>query len=800
MIGQTIAHYRIIEKLGGGGMGVVYLAEDTKLHRDVALKFLSGELVKNPQALERLRREARAASQLNHPNICTIHDFGEVDGHPFIVMERLDGQSLKSRIGGKPMETAAMLGIAVQVADALIASHSKGIIHRDLKPANIFVTKDGHVKVLDFGLAKVVKETEEGTAEAPAEDSLTAVGVIPGTAVYMSPEQARGEPLDARSDLFSFGAVIYEMATGSKPFPGHSIVTVLDAVLHQKPRSPLAVNPKLPTDVEAIIGKALEKDRKDRYQTAEAMKTDLQRLKIIAESGLAKTGPRDSRLNLKTSTFQKTNTWQLYALLGALGLLITVLTALGAWFYKQRSGGSAITAAPNTIAVLPLQNLNNDPSVDYLRVALSDEIANVLTHTRSLDVRPTSQKFMGAGVDPQKAGRELHVATVLDGHFLREEDQLLVTLEAIDVRSNKLIWQGTLAAPSHNLVAVQSQMSERIRQGLLPLLGESEGYSDTASVPKNPETYDLYISSLSVPRDPEPNRAAIKFLEEAVAKDPDYAPAWEALGVRAYEDASYANGGEAMYQRSNAAFERALKLDPNRIVAASSLVTNRVERGELPKAYQEARELVQRRPGSAQAHFTLAYVLRYAGMLEESAHECDRALQLDPGNRGFRSCTWTFAAMGQTDRAWDYARLDEGSEWSSYVAPSILLRAGKIDEARAAVKKMTANPTWHRDLLEACLTPGSDVRKVAEQTEKSVIAEPDPEPWYHQATIIAYCGQKDIALRLLSRSVEQNYCGYSALLMDPLLAKLRSDGQFNRVLTAADDCQKSLLPGGQGAQ
>ena len=272
MIGQTVSHYRILGKLGGGGMGVVYEAEDIKLGRHVALKFIPENLVGDAKALERFEREARAASQLNHPHICTIHGIEENKGHPFIVMEKLEGQSLKQRISGHAIELDEVLDTGIQVADALAASHAKGIVHRDIKPANIFLTPGGQVKVLDFGLAKLVHQT---ATDDGGDNSLTAVGVIPGTAVYMSPEQARSEEIDPRSDLFSFGVVLYEMATGKKPFTGNNSLITLEHVLHQKPVPPRAHNPNLPVELEGIIGKAMEKDRKQRYQSAADMRADL---------------------------------------------------------------------------------------------------------------------------------------------------------------------------------------------------------------------------------------------------------------------------------------------------------------------------------------------------------------------------------------------------------------------------------------------------------------------------------------------------------------------------------------------
>src|ERR1700676_2375560 len=300
MIGQTVSHYRILGKLGGGGMGVVYEAEDIKLGRHVALKFIPENLVGDAKALERFEREARAASQLNHPHICTIHGIEENKGHPFIVMEKLEGQSLKQRISGHAIELDEVLDTGIQVADALAASHAKGIVHRDIKPANIFLTPGGQVKVLDFGLAKLVHQVG---SDDGGDNSLTAVGVIPGTAVYMSPEQARSEEIDQRSDLFSFGVVMYEMSTGKKPFTGKNSLMTLDSVLHAKPVPPGELNPKMPVELEGIIGKAMEKDRKERYQSATQMKADLQLLKRGAEAGQIKSGLHSGRLRVASKTF-----------------------------------------------------------------------------------------------------------------------------------------------------------------------------------------------------------------------------------------------------------------------------------------------------------------------------------------------------------------------------------------------------------------------------------------------------------------------------------------------------------------
>ncbi|MGA2370458.1 MAG: protein kinase domain-containing protein [Candidatus Korobacteraceae bacterium] len=798
MVGETVSHYHIVGKLGGGGMGLVYDAEDTRLGRHVALKFIPENLVNDRKALERFEREAKAASQLNHPGICTIYDIEDMNGQPFIVMEKLEGMSLKDRLRGKPMDIEEMLDIAIQVADALAACHAKGIIHRDIKPANIFITQSGQVKILDFGLVKLSRDLWSGE---PVNEDLSEAGDIFGTAVYMSPEQARGEELDARSDLFSLGVVLYQMATGQKPFAGANSVVTLEAVLTKKPIPPLKLNPKLPPDLEGIIGHAMEKNRANRYPDALSLKADLVALKRETDPGATASGRLRSPFpyRIATSTFQTTSRWQTYLLLAVSAVLVMVLTLAGLWWFKHPSGAAA---AKNTIAVLPLQNVNGDISVDFLRFALADEIAKVLTYSRTLDVRPSSltQRYAAKDPDPQKVGRELHVATVLTGHFLKQGDNLMVTLEAIDVRDNRLLWQSSFTAPEQDLIALQSNMAAQIRQGLLPTLGVTGGTVATGTRPKDPEAYDLYLHALALPHDPGPNKDAIAVLQHVVQLDPDYAPAWEELGLRAYWDTTYSDGGETAFQLSNTACERAMALDPNLTIAAGQLITNRVERGELGKAYEAAQALVKRRPENAQAHFVLSYVYRYAGMLEEATNECNTAIGLDPANYIFRSCAWAFMELGKTDRAADFIRLDAGSEWAAYVAPSLSLREGKITEAREAVKHMPTAPRYHRDLLESCLglRPESDLDRIAHEAETSFPADPDPETWYYEGALFAYCGKTQAAVHLLQSAIQNNYCSYSNLLTDPLLAKFRADPAIDKLLTAARECQEAVRNAGAG--
>jgi len=387
------------------------------------------------------------------------------------------------------------------------------------------------------------------------------------------------------------------------------------------------------------------------------------------------------------------------------------------------------------------------------------------------------------------------VTSIVTGHFLKEGEQLEITLEAVDIASNRSVWRDTINAAASDRIAMRDQITSKVRQELVPALGAASAVTEPGTRPKSEEAYDLYLRSIAVPHDAAPNKDAIAMLERAVGIDPSYAPAWEALGLRYYFEGRYGDGGEPTLKRSESAMERALALDPNLIFAAAQLIGNRTERGEVGNAYAEASALVKRRPDSARAHFVLSYVLRYAGLLGESAHECDTALALDRGNYQFRSCSWVFMQLGQPQRAMEFVRLDAGSEYAARQTALILMGQGKLAEARQSIQRTSDQPLMGRDLVQACLDPqqSSQLDRAVRKMEADALAQPDSEPRYHAGALLSYCGQKDAAVRLLRSAIEQNYCAYTALQSDPMLVKLRGTSEFNKLLSAAKQCQNRFL-------
>jgi len=783
LIGETVGGYRVEERLGIGGMGVVYRAFDLDLARQVALKFLPSHMVDTRNARERFEREARAVSALTHPNICVLHGIGEHRGRPYLVLELLEGETLSSMLRHGPIEPARALEIAAAVADGLQAAHEKGILHRDVKPANLFVTRRGHVKILDFGIAKLLPAGEAADDEGSLPGTLTHPGATPGTFAYMSPEQLRGEELDARSDVFSLGVVLYELLAGRSPFDASSPGSVVDSILRGAAAPIRDLCPGLDPRVAELVEWTMATDRRRRVAGAGQLQAAIESLRWSLVSG-----SDAARLAVGHRRRWWRSEWRELALAGlALFAVVAVFAVRGC-----ATRGSATS----TIAVLPFEDLTPEGAATLLAATLPDELVGLLSRSRQLAVRPFSESRRivaesgEGGRDVSSIAAELGADHLVTGRLVARDGVVEVALEAVDVAGQRVLWREVLTADPKDLLAQRERLRDSVRGGLLPALGVRQPADDT--LPASAEAYRLYVESRAALGDPAPNRAAIAQLERAVELDPTFAPAWAQLGMLLHIDGYYWSSDREQLRRARRAVERALELDPDLIEASGTLVELRLEEGDLLGAYRAASELLDRRPRSAVAHVLLSIALRYGGMIEEAVGECEVARGLDPRDPSQRQCVLTYLWAGLDERAIDAAGFATSLLWENDVTARIALMKGRREQA-ARLWARQASPEaglLRRDHIAACLegASGTDVEERLADAYEQVRAVADPEWWFASAGLFAACGRLDWSVALLERAASRGYCVDPSPRVDPLLRPVEERlGDLQRLASQCRD-------------
>jgi len=769
--GTKLGPYEILSSLGAGGMGEVYRARDTRLERIVALKLLPSEVSSDKQALERFLREARAAAALNHPNICTIYDIGEQDGQRFIAMELLEGQTLRQRIGGKPLPVDALLDLGTQMADALVAAHAKGIVHRDIKPENIFITERGHVKILDFGLAKQVPETRAGAVrtDAPTEDQdprLTSPGVALGTVAYMSPEQVRGEELDSQTDLFSLGVVLYEMATGRLAFAGKTSAVIFHAILAEEPVPASELNPQLPREINEIIRRALEKDRELRYPSASAILADLKRAR--RDLHLPSVAPASkSPASAPIASPQPSKT--------------------------DKSSSGRYAGAIDSLAILPLENASGDPDAQYLSDGIAETLINTLAKLRRIRVVPRTLAFRhrGPAVDPLTAGKELGVRAVLAGRMIQRGNDLVVSVELVDVERQAQLWGGRYNRKMTDLIALQEDLTTEISEKLrLQLTGEEKKKLRKRPTQNN-EAFRLvlqaqhYEAGLSL----DGMRKGIALCQQAIEIDPAYAAAYATLSW-AYAGlgfAGYAAPAE-VYPKAMAAAKRALELDDS--LALAHVALGRVlfhQNWDFAGAEREARRAVLLDPDSSLGWHLLSSVLLAIGRFDEAIATAKRSVEVAPLDLSVSfNLGVTYDHARQFDKAIDQLRkvleMDPRHALAHGQLALLYATTGQrkecIEECEFALASGQGAAFIRLQVASAYIVLGeSDPRRLLEELEKNW--KPDGLSSVFIASIHAYRNEKDVAFEWLEKAFQEHASFLTYLKIVRYFDNLHGDPRFD---------------------